>query len=131
MRLRGPLALLVALGVGCGDDGSGGSGGGPPGEAELRGGVEKGPLVLGSTVTVSILGEDLAPTGDTFVTQTLDDAGTFEITVPAGPVALEATGFAFDELAGELSGAPMTLRAVAVSSEPAVFVNVKIGRAHV
>ncbi|NUO50822.1 MAG: hypothetical protein HOV80_18370, partial [Polyangiaceae bacterium] len=116
----------------CGDDtngsGSGGSGAGgesPGGTITVRGGVEKGPLVLGSGVTIAPLDAALAPTGALFTTQTASDQGDFLVTAPPGLAGLEATGFHFNELAGELSTAPIVLRATSVvdASNP-VFINV-------
>ncbi len=83
-------------------------------------------MVLGSSVQVSVLSASLEPTGEVFNVVTLDDRGAFEVTLP-GPstVSIEAVGFTFNELAGALSGAPATLRAVVQTdgSSP-VIVNV-------
>lgn len=82
----------------------------------ISGGVDKGPFVLGSSVSVAIL-EDGKPTGAVFLTQTDTELGEFsvEVTAPAGSSALiEAVGFYYDELSGGVSGANLTLRAVYV-----------------
>lgn len=82
----------------------------------LSGGVDKGPFVLGSSVSVAIL-EQGKPTGAVFRTQTDSELGEFsvEVTAAAGSSALiEAVGFYYDELSGGVSGANLTLRAVYV-----------------
>ncbi|NUP13064.1 MAG: DUF4215 domain-containing protein [Polyangiaceae bacterium] len=133
------LVGILAL-VSCGDDGVGGSGaaggegpggqgGGGGGGSEtftVVGGAQKGPMILGSSISISSLTPSLDPTGDVYNTQTSSDAGDFSVTVAAaGLAALEASGFHYDEIAGELSTAPIVLRGLAEVGGPApVFVNV-------
>jgi hypothetical protein len=98
-----------------------------PVSVTLEGAVQKGPFVIGSSVSVSVLNADLTPTGQVFNTQTVNDRGEFEITyTAAGPVALQGEGFYFNEVTGELSAAALTLRAFyapdASGSQP-VFIN--------
>ncbi|MBL9024382.1 MAG: hypothetical protein JNL21_19460 [Myxococcales bacterium] len=75
---------------------------------------------------MSPLDANLSPTGQSFNTQTISDAGEFSVAaVPLGLVELEASGFHFNELSGSLSGAPITLRAMAtVDGSTSIFVNV-------
>jgi cysteine-rich repeat protein len=82
--------------------------------------------LLGSSVAISVLDASLTPTGQVFNTQTTSDAGDFTSAgVPTGLAALEASGFHFNELSGELSGAPITLRALAtVDGSSAVHINI-------
>lgn len=99
----------------------------------LSGAVQKGPFVLGSSVTVT---PTMAPaptvsantkasaaiaadsTGDTgsgqvFKTETSNDRGEFSVTLAyQGPAAIEATGYYYNEAIGDLSSSPLTLRAV-------------------
>jgi len=99
---------------------------GPDGPVTLTGAVQKGPFVLGSSVQVDLLMPDGNATGMTFRTTTGDDRGSFSVTLPmAGPVSIEAMGFYFDELHGELSTANIVLRAVFEPSgaDAAAFVN--------
>lgn len=105
--------------------GEGGEGGGDPGPVEVVGAVEKGPFIIGSTVEVSLLNAAGTPTGQTFDTFTTSDLGTFDLTVPSGQLALlEAQGFYFDEVRGDLSQAPVTLRAFAdLSIASTVYIN--------
>jgi hypothetical protein len=99
----------------------------------LTGGVEKGPFLLGSSVSVSGVDATLAPTGDVFNTQTTDDAGRFSVRLRPGLIAVEASGFYYDEISGGLSGAPTVLRAfdvVAAGAPHTTFVNVLTHLAH-
>jgi hypothetical protein len=62
------------------EDGSGAIDGGPTTEDgeesfTLSGAVQKGPLVLGSAVSVSPLDKDGVPTGEVFQTQSIRQAG--------------------------------------------------------
>jgi hypothetical protein len=84
-------------------------------DVNLTGAVHKGPFVLGSTIAVSPLDEAANPTGQTFLTQTTNDKGEFNVAFSAsGQVALEGVGFYYNEVGGALSGAPLTLRALYV-----------------
>ena len=132
---RGHCACLVAcqLLLACGKGGDGGDGSdtgdestgetgdgetsdtgdtGEPVMVELDGAVAKGPFVLGSSIAVSTVDDEGAPTGDVFNTQTVDDLGRFTVAFEAsGFVALEGLGFYYNEVSGQLSDAPLTLRA--------------------
>lgn len=87
---------------------------GEPGTAVLDGRAEKGPLILGSTVVASPLAPDGMPTGAVFFGMIDDDLGSFSLELPVGLVGLMSEGFYFDEVAGELSTAPLSLRGTAV-----------------
>lgn len=119
-RALGASVLGLLFVVGC--KGGGGGGGGDDGDetetgeepvsVALEGAVAKGPFVLGSTISVSPIDDMGSPTGEVFNTQTVDDLGRFEVTFEAaGFVALEGVGFYYNEVAGQLSDAPLTLRA--------------------
>lgn len=116
---------------GAGGEGAGGTGGQPVGgqggggPVSVSGGAEKGPFIIGSSVTVSILDGSGNPTGAQFNTSIADDTGSFSLIVP-GPsqASLEATGFYFNEVLGELSDATLTLRAHAdLANGTPVYVN--------
>jgi hypothetical protein len=100
--------LCVLALTGCsGSDGSG--------QTVLSGAVEKGPFVLGSSVDVALLDDGLNATGQVFSTQTTDDAGRFTVLLnlqSTRPASIEGDGFYYNELTGELSTAPLTLRAI-------------------
>ncbi|MFO0590319.1 MAG: DUF4215 domain-containing protein [Polyangiaceae bacterium] len=133
-RLSALWVLVSSLAVGAGCDSSNGSGAGgdtstgtSTGPAIVSGGAQKGPLVLGSSVTASPVDATGGPTGSVFNTQTTSDAGGFDLSLPSpGWTAFEVNGFHFNELSGKLSGAQITLRAFAdLSSGPnTVYVNV-------
>lgn len=104
------LGVLLSL-VGCGTPSSEAT----PVSVSLAGAVQKGPFVLGSTIQVSTLDWKLAPTGMVFNTQTKNDLGEFQVSfTTTGPVSLEGNGFYYNEVTGELSSAPLTLRALFV-----------------
>jgi hypothetical protein len=118
MRYVFALAVLVA---GCSTPGAEHDGGAAhdsgPFAVELQGAVEKGPFISGSSVQVSVLTSSLDPTGQVFNTSTVNDRGEFALNFEAnGPVALEGVGFYYNEVLGELSAAPLTLRALYLPS---------------
>ena len=83
-----------------------------PVEVHLSGALEKGPFVMGSTVNISPVDSNGNPTGLVFSTQTISDLGEFSVDFEAsGFVSLEGTGFYYNEVTGDLSGANLTLRA--------------------
>jgi hypothetical protein len=105
--------------------------GGPGAETQYRiGGVaQKGPLVLGATVVVSELTATLDATGRGFDTTTVDELGTFSLSVQlaGGRVEVRAEGYYFDEVQGQLSDGPLTLRGISsLGSGPDVSVNVNV-----
>ena len=102
-----PASLALLTGAG-----SCGGSSGPPPKITLSGGVQKGPFVLGSSISISPLDSVGNPTGQVFKTQTTSDEGDFSIDFAyTGLVELEANGFYYNEVTGQLSGAPITLRA--------------------
>jgi hypothetical protein len=120
-RVQGRLLMAwVSLTLGCSDSGQSGAALGPPESAnptQVRGAVQKGPFVVGSSITLSILDQQLNPTGQVFNTQTSNDRGEFEIGLSAtSPISLQGSGFYYNEVLGTLSGADITLRAFYVPS---------------
>jgi ELWxxDGT repeat protein len=93
----------------------------------LDGAVAKGPFLLGSTVDVAVLDSEGNPTGEVFGTQTDDDLGNFAVDIEgASFVSLEAVGFYYNEVQGELSDSFLTLRGYyEVGGEPiqSVYIN--------
>lgn len=72
---------------------------------------QKGPLLLGSSVTLTPLDDAGAPVGTSFPGQ-LDARGAFTLAgVPSGLADVAVAGFYFDETTATLSNAPLTLRA--------------------
>jgi len=88
---------------------------GAPHKVALKGAVQKGPFVLGSSVSISVLDKSGSPTGSVFNTQTTTDLGEFALDFTAGgAVSLEGTGFYYNEATGQLSAGNLTLRAMYV-----------------
>ena len=84
---------------------------------ELHGAVQKGPFLVGSSITLSALDSNLNPTGQVFNTKTNNDKGEFDLSYQtAGPAALEGVGYYYNEVTGALSGSVLTLRAFYVPS---------------
>ena len=124
-------ALLLAA---CGGNDVGTRAVEPAGEAaaerpiQLTGAVQKGPLIIGSSIAVSNLDLDLNPTGAVFATYTRDDQGQFEVEMTASDVvSIEGAGYYYNEATGLLSEGPIMLRAlygVGAGSADDAFVNV-------
>jgi hypothetical protein len=94
--------FCCALLIGCGDH-----------AVHLDGAVQKGPFVLGSSISISTVDRTANPTGQVFLTQTTDDLGDFDISIAGqGFVAIEGNGFYYNEVTGKLSSAQLTLRAL-------------------
>lgn len=80
--------------------------------------LQKGPFVIGSPVAISVLDALGDPTGVTFNTHTLTHLGEFSVKIPrtddaALPLAIEGTGFYYNEATGARSGASISLRGIA------------------
>ena len=82
-------------------------------EITIVGSVEKGPFVIGSTVTINILDESGENTDSTIVTKTTDDLGNFEFKVPEGSIIqITAAGYYRNEITGALSEGQLSLRSI-------------------
>lgn len=93
----------------------------------LHGAAQKGPFVLGASISVSPLTPTGQPTGQQFEVPTSNDGGEFSVDgVPLGPVALLASGYHYDEIRGGPSMAPLTLRALHRVSDDATTVNIHV-----
>ncbi len=126
------VGLCLAMLASCGGGGGGGAGAigssssPAPVTYALSGRVQKGPFATGSQVSVNELNAGLNPTGITYSLQTSDALGNFALSTPTGSrqVEIVAQGFYLDELTGQLSAAPITLRAlVDLASNAAPTVN--------
>lgn len=76
--------------------------------------AQKGPFVIGSSVTILELDEHLNQTGKTYFTTISNNLGSFEqknIELVSNYVELKADGYYFNEVSGELTG-PITLYAL-------------------
>lgn len=97
------------------------------GSIQLKGAVQKGPFVIGSPVQVSLLDATLNPTGQVFNTNTNNDLGEFAINFDAtGPVALQGSGYYYNEVTGLLSASTLALNAFYVPAgqgQQTAFIN--------
>ena len=77
------------------------------------GSVQKGPFITGSSITVQGLNKTLEPNGKTYQLVTENDVGAYRFNAEMGDGLFQfiAQGFYFNEVLGELSSAPLTLRA--------------------
>lgn len=139
MTPRSPSRMLSALAlfglVACGNSadtgntatsGTGGEGDAASSEGSASGVVFKGPMVGGSTLTVTPLGPDAQPAGAPETYEVADSDGSYDITLDhQGLVLLEATGQAHSELTAETSEEAISLQAIGeVGERTSVQVNV-------
>ena len=122
MSNRTAALVTVLLLAGCG----GGGGGDQPAAArnpqqspppsavvDVRGTVQKGPFLVGSTVLINRLDNMGRSTSSTIVSQVEDSIGSFDfVSNEPGPVQIVASGYYFSELTGQPSGGTLTLRAL-------------------
>ena len=111
------VVLFLSLGMALADCGGGRDGGGgdaTDGPFAINGYVQKGPFVSGSSITIQELDDDPNPTAISYQTTTSDDFGTFSLgnQIESRYAEVITTGFYFDEVAGSLSEANLTLRAL-------------------
>lgn len=94
----------------------------------ITGYVQKGPFINGTTITIAELNSKMSPTGRTFSTEILDNAGTFnlsEVKLASQYVEVKADGYYFNEVLGDISASTLKLSALAdLSSQDKVNVNV-------
>jgi len=123
--------LAIVLTFSCSDDSSGGAGGGggnpgPVRKEKISGVSQKGPFAQGATVKIYEMGSNTLLTTATIS----DNNGNFEIPIPNGQltspyVLLEVSGVYANEVSGQTTTTPITLRAVAdVSLKDNVNINV-------
>lgn len=94
---------------------------------DVEGAVQKGPFIIGSSVTINNLSNEGENTDATIITSTTDDLGSFSFsTSTAGLVQLSSTGYYRNEITGELSQGTLTLRSiynVTVDDEQQAYIN--------
>jgi len=132
-RWASPYFAAGLLLAGCSEALPGGAGEERSGPVALSGSVEKGPFIIGSSISIAALTAAGDPTGEVFGTSTHSDLGEFEVNLDAaGPVALEGEGFYYNEILGGLSDAPLTLRGLteAGGSAATAHLNVVTHLAH-
>lgn len=96
--------------------------------AKVSGYVQKGPYLNGTNITISELSNKLIPTGKFFISQILDNKGTFEVTnveLASHYVELKADGFYFNEVTNKNSTSQLTLFALSdLSDKTSLNVNI-------
>jgi len=83
---------------------------------DIKGNVQKGPFISGSSVIVYDLQSDLTPTGKSFNAIIINNSGTFqlkEIALTSNYVGLRADGFYYNEISGKQSTSQITLYGLA------------------
>lgn len=116
------------LGIVSCDDKLGGEDNFEPTDYTVKGKVEKGPFISGSTINLQPMNAKMAPTGSTFSTTITDNAGNFAFntaTLETPYAQLTANGYFFNEVTGQLSNGTLSLRALVDLSEQST-VNVNI-----
>ena len=111
------IFMLSGCGGGGGDGDSGDDVAGTP--YSINGKIQKGPFLIGSSVTIQELNDDLEPTGTSFQTTTVNDLGHFNTTVEISTNYVEVItdGFYYDEVSGGFAAAPISLRTLSAFSE--------------
>jgi hypothetical protein len=87
---------------------------------KLKGLVQKGPFLNGTSITVAELKSDMGQTGKNFSTQISDNLGSFElkqVELSSQFVELKADGFYYNEIADEASSARLILYALSNLSD--------------
>src|SRR5574344_278527 len=105
-----------------------GNGNYKPADYSVKGKVENGPFISGSTINLQPMDAQLQPNGSTFSTTITDHLGNFTFgqkTLEAPFAQLTANGYFFNEVKGELSNGTLSLRAI-VNVADASTVNVNI-----
>lgn len=112
----------------CGDDNGMTEQDYKPTNYSVKGKVEKGPFISGSTINLQPMDALLQPNGSTFSTTITDHLGNFSFgqkTLDAPFAQLTANGYFFNEVKGRLSNGTLSLRAI-VSIADSSTVNVNI-----
>lgn len=124
------LLFILFLLCSCTDDykGKGNDEGAKAVNYAIKGKVEKGPFLKGSTVTLQPLDSKFNQTGKMFSATITDDEGSFDfgaIELDTPYALLATTGFFYDEVEDYKSDAPITLQAIVdLSDHSTVNVNI-------
>jgi len=87
--------------------------------AEIRGTGQKGPFLIGSSVSIQELNESFSPNGTSFEVSTSDNLGSFSLKSDISTPYIEiiCTGFYFNEVTGQNTNTNLTLRTISDVSE--------------
>ncbi|MEM7298300.1 MAG: hypothetical protein AAF391_08550, partial [Bacteroidota bacterium] len=113
-----PILLIFLIAVSCSDDNET-SPGSEPVQMSLSGVSQKGPFVIGSSVTIQELNESFSPNGTSFQVSTTDNLGSFSLNTEVATEYVEiiCTGFYYNEVAGEVTNTNLTVRSITPVSE--------------
>ncbi|MCC8146077.1 MAG: Ig-like domain-containing protein [Bacteroidales bacterium] len=80
----------------------------------LKGNIQKGPFINGSSVTIQLLNDNFVATGISYNTVTNNDFGGFQIEnkIDAPYVEVITNGFYFNEVTGQISDTQLSLRSL-------------------
>ena len=94
----------------------------------IEGSSQKGPYLIGSTITIFELENDLSATGRSFAEEITDNLGYFKIEnleLASSFVELRANGFYFNEVTAENSAAQLSLSALSdLKEKESINVNI-------
>ncbi len=96
-------------------------------QKEIAGYVQKGPFIIGTSVTIQELTDKLMPTGRTFATQIEKDNGNFTLKGELAEDYAEiiADGYYYNEVIGSLSMSSLTLRTLSkLSNKDRININI-------
>ena len=114
------ITVLILFLLSCGGSGTTGSPA-PIGDTytAISGVAQKGPLQLGSLVTLQEMDKDLSPTGTQYTYQINSNLGTFSPTNKYSKKYIDifATGYYFDEVTNRISTGPINLNGISDLSE--------------
>lgn len=116
------------LGIASCDDKLGSEDNFEPTDYTVKGKVEKGPFISGSTISLQPMNAKLSPNGSTYSTLVTDNAGNYAFsatTLETPYVQLTANGYFYNEITGNLSNGTLSLRAlVNLADQPSANINV-------
>jgi len=96
--------------------------------ADIKGYVQKGPFISGSSVLAFTLNNDLSQTGMSYSTQITNNIGSFDLgtlTLNSEYVCLRADGYYYNEVSGKQSASQLTLYALSnISDKENINVNI-------
>ncbi|MFI5141107.1 MAG: carboxypeptidase-like regulatory domain-containing protein [Bacteroidia bacterium] len=87
-----------------------------PTSKSIKGSAQKGPFIVGTSITVYELDNNYAQTGKSFNTQITNNSGSFQLhnlPLVGNYIQIRADGFYFNEVCGSNSAAQITLNGIA------------------
>ncbi|HTA62162.1 MAG TPA: hypothetical protein VK835_06895 [Bacteroidia bacterium] len=98
-----------------------------PTAKSIKGSAQKGPFIIGTSITVYELNDKYVQTGKSFNTQITNNSGNFQLNslpLVSNYIQIRADGFYFNEVCGSNSAAQITLNGIAsVADTTAININ--------